>query len=178
MAVLKPPVHEGDHMQGKIGALITLVEYGDFQCEHCKEAHPIVKKILSTYKNNLLFVFRHFPLLEVHPYARLAAMVAEAAGRQNKFWEMHDLLFENQALFSKEETIWIELAKTLDLDIVKFRADLYNPVLQEKIESDFKSGIISGVNGTPSFFINGKKFNGPSDFKSLTEAMITHLGVK
>src|ERR1700712_2060694 len=100
MAKLKPPVSASDHTKGNPKAGIVLVEYGDFQCPHCGAAHPIVKKILSEFHDQIFFAFRHFPLAESHPYAQAAALAAEAASKQNKFWEMHELIYDNQAMLS------------------------------------------------------------------------------
>lgn len=165
MAKLTPPVNKNDHVLGSPHAAILLVEYGDYQCPHCVAAHPIVKKIQKKLDNNLGFVFRNFPLSNIHVWAIPAAKAAEAAGRQNKFWQMHDMIFEHQIL--PGEHAFLKFAEELGLNSIQFKRDFADKSLLEKIESDFESGIRSGVNGTPSFFINGNKYNGGYDFDSL-----------
>jgi protein-disulfide isomerase len=169
MAKLKPPVSEKDHVKGNLNAPVILVEYGDFQCPYCGAAFPIVKQIEKIYENRLALIFRHFPLAESHPYAQAAAIAAEAAANQGKFWQMHDLIFENQASLNPQTLLL--LAKSLKLDIKTFEKDITDPKVFEKVEANFESGIVSGVNGTPSFYINGMKFDGSYDFHSLTRAI-------
>jgi len=154
---LKPPVsNDTDHIQGLKRATIELVEYGDYQCPHCGRAYPIIKRIQEKFKDDLKFVFRNFPLSEIHPQAIQAAAAAEAAGRQEKYWEMHDIIFENQHNLAKPALL--EFATKLGLDLRKFEVDLSDQSIIEKIESDFESGVRSGVNGTPTFFVNGTKY--------------------
>jgi protein-disulfide isomerase len=170
---LNPPVNKKDHVQGSSNALIELLEFGDFQCPHCGAAYPIIKEIQKASGKKLKFVFRNFPLSEAHPMALPAAIAAEAAGKQNQFWEMHDVIFENQMALSK--TAVFKFAKMLSLNIPSFEKDLQDKSLAEKIEADFESGIKSGVNGTPSFFINGYKYEGSYDFDSLMQGL--HVAV-
>jgi protein-disulfide isomerase len=155
---LKPPVSSTDHAQGKPDAPVTLVEYGDYQCPYCGQAYPIVKRIQKRLGSRLRFVFRNFPLAEAHPFATGAAEVAEGAALQDKFWPMHDSLYEHQDALEPERLV--EYAKHLHLDMVKLKADLATPEVDKRVRSDFSSGVRSGVNGTPSFFINGVKFDG------------------
>jgi protein-disulfide isomerase len=169
MAKLKPPVSEKDHIKGDIHAPVVLVEYGDFQCPHCGAAYPIVNQIEKVYKDKLAFVFRHFPLAESHPYAQAAAVASEAAANQGKFWQMHSLIFENQNQLGLE--MLLQLAESLKLDMKTFQQDFKDQKLFKKAEDSFESGILSGVNGTPSFYINGVKFNGSYDYQSLTHAI-------
>jgi protein-disulfide isomerase len=169
MARLKPPVSIQDHIKGTLQAPVILVEYGDFQCPYCGAAHPILKEIEKIYKDQMAFVFRHFPLAESHPYAQAAAVAAEAAANQDRFWQMHDLIFENQLNLSPDTLLL--LAEALKLNIKSFQKDIKDTKLIEKVEADFESGIISGVNGTPSFYINGAKFNGSYDKHSLSHAI-------
>jgi protein-disulfide isomerase len=157
-AHLKPPVNEKDHSQGTAESTIELVEYGDYQCPHCGAAYPIIKKLQEDFAPQICFVFRNFPLAEIHPFAVSAAIAAEAAGMQQKFWEMHDSIFENQSLLDNGGLQRMAAAIGLDMEI--FESDLQLEVLQAKVEADFESGVRSGVNGTPSFFINGIKFDG------------------
>ena len=176
MARLIPPVNENDHIKGPYNAGIELVEYGDYQCPHCAAAHPLVKAIERTYSNHLKFVFRHFPLSEVHPYAEAAALAAEAASRQEKFWQMHDMIFENQPSLSIGSLL--DFAEALDLDMRKFERDIKEQEIAAKVEADFLSGMRSGVNGTPSFFINGQKYNGIYDFNSMAGVIETLMSEK
>lgn len=155
---LKPEIGPADQTQGNEQAAIKVVEYGDYQCPHCGTAYPIIKDIQSTFGDQILFVFRNFPLQESHRYANIAAQAAEAAGKQGKFWEMHDAIFENQQQLNED---FIEhLAEKLGLDMEEFEEDLNSEEISTKVEDDFESGVRSGVNGTPSFFINGEKFDG------------------
>ncbi|PZR25265.1 MAG: disulfide bond formation protein DsbA [Citrobacter freundii] len=170
---LKPAVSEKDHIQGNPSAQIELVEYGDYQCPHCGHAYPIIKEVQQALGDQLKFVFRNFPLAEIHPYARLAAVATEAANRQGKYWEMHDIIFENQQ--NLHFTHLVEYAKRLGLDIDQFKADLDDPDLMEIVESDFESGVRSGVNGTPTFFVNGHKYSGnwePAPFISFLKSQL------
>lgn len=156
--MLKPPVNKNDHIIGGHNAHVTLVEYGDYECPHCGRAFPITKRIQKEMGDQLRFVFRNFPIQEIHPHAFIAAVAAEAADRQNAFWPMHDLLFKNQDRLSGSDLMGYALA--LNLDIPRFRNDINDKALADKVEADFESGIRSGVNGTPTFFINGTRYNG------------------
>lgn len=169
MAKLTPPPGPQDHARGKEGAPVTLVEYGDFQCSHCGHAFPAVEDIIQKMGNGLRFVYRHFPLSESHPLAKAAAIAAEAAGRQGKFWEMHHLIFQSQDNLSVENLFAI--AQKTGIDLEQFRNDIQDPALEEKVDADFESGVRSGVNGTPSFFINGHKYNGSYDEESLMASL-------
>ncbi|PWS28332.1 disulfide bond formation protein DsbA [Pedobacter yonginense] len=158
MSTLKPIVSEIDHIQGNKSASIEIVEFGDYQCPYCGDAYPIVKEIEEAFGDQIQFVFRHFPLQEAHEFAFKAALAAEAAGMQGKFWEMHDALYENQYRLAND--LFDELAETLGLDLEKFTADVNSDEARDKVENDFESGVRSGVNGTPSFYVNGTKFDG------------------
>jgi protein-disulfide isomerase len=157
-AMLTPPVSEADHSAGPDDAPVTLVEYGDYECPYCGMAHPVVKRAQRELKNQLRFVFRNFPLAEAHPHARLAAQAAEAAGAQGKFWEMHDMLFEHQDALEVEDLVGY--ATALGLDTQKFTRDLADGTYAKRVRDDFRSGVKSGVNGTPTFFINGARYDG------------------
>lgn len=155
---LKPAVSSKDHIQGNKNAALELVEYGDYQCGHYGHAYPIIKAVQQEMGNKLKFVFRNFPLSEPHPDAFKAAVAAEAAALQNKFWEMHDIIYENQ-----ERLDWKALnfyAEKIGLDAGRFQEDIKINKVTVKVEDDFESGVRSGVNGTPSFFINGEKYDG------------------
>jgi len=158
---LKPAVSNTDHAQGNLDADLVIVEYGDYQCPYCGAAYPVLKELMKEYGTQVKFVFRNFPLSEMHQYARPAAIAAEAAYLQGKFWEMHDAIYENQR--DLNENLLMKLAQQLNLNIPQFEKDLENLKLAEKVDSDFESGIVSGVNGTPSFFVNGKKFDGGAE---------------
>src|SRR6186713_1842725 len=166
---LSIPVSERDHAQGPSNAPLTLVEYGDYECPYCGRAYPIVKQLQGELGNKLRFVFRNFPLNTIHEHAGVAAQAAEAANAQGKFWEMHDLLYEYQ-----DELAGIDLnryALKLGLEIYRFEADLSGEVYARKVRDDFRGGIRSGVNGTPTFFINGLRYNGPLEYEALKTAL-------
>lgn len=158
---LKPAVSNTDHAQGNLDADLVIVEYGDYQCPYCGAAYPVLKELMSQFGSQIKFVFRNFPLSEMHQYARPAAIAAEAANLQGKFWEMHDAIYENQRELN--ENFLMKLAEKLKLNIPQFEKDLESIKLAEKVDADFESGIMSGVNGTPSFFVNGKKFDGGAE---------------
>ncbi|MEP7108320.1 MAG: thioredoxin domain-containing protein [Ferruginibacter sp.] len=162
-------VNESDQKQGSSGAPLTLVEYGDYECPYCGEAYPIIKEIQAYFDDKLLFVFRNFPLAEMHPHALAAAYVAESAARQKKFWEVHDLIYENQQDLSSKQLL--NYARSAGADIKKLTADINSAKIMDKVESDMESGARSGVNGTPTFFINGKRHNGNYEFEALKNAL-------
>lgn len=151
-------VTDTDHTQGAANAPVTLLEYADYQCPYCGEAYYVIKKIQDKMGDKLQLVFRNFPISELHPYAINAAMAAESANLQGKFWEMHDLLFENQKHLTDSDLLGY--AKKLKLDIDHFQASMKNADLFEKVKSDFNSGVKNGVQGTPAFFLNGEMFQG------------------
>lgn len=158
MSKLRPAVSNNDHVQGSLNAPIELVEYGDYQCPHCGRAYPIIKNVQEVMGDKLKFVFRNFPLQEIHPDALNAAVAAEAAGAQGKFWEMHDIIFENQQHL--DDVSLLKYAAKIGLNIEQFESDFEKPQILQKVEDNFESGVRSGVNGTPSFFINGQKYEG------------------
>ena len=164
------PVGERDHSAGPSSAPVTLVEYGDYQCPYCGAAYPIVKRVQKEFGRRLRFVFRNFPITNAHPMAEWAAETAEAAAAQGKFWEMHDLLYENQrslgdeALFAREET-------RLKLDAARIAREVAARAYAARIEEDFASGVRSGVNGTPTFFVNGVRYDGYPDFAPMVAAL-------
>ena len=169
MAQLRIPVGSGDHVQGQADALFTLVEYGDYECPYCGSAYPIVKDLQKEFGNRLRFVFRNFPLRERHPHAVTAAETAEFAGERGKFWEMHDLIFENQRSLS--ERLLGQLAQRLDLDENSLQESLRSGALSERLATDFSGGVRSGVNGTPTFFINGARHDASFEFDTLAAAI-------
>jgi protein-disulfide isomerase len=170
MSKLRVPVTKQDHQAGNSKASITLIEYGDYQCPHCGIAYPFVKKLLKEFGADILFVFRNFPIPESHPEAMISAQAAEAAARQNKFWEMHDLIYEHQTRLSK--SFLINTAENLHLTKDQFLSDLESEEILNKIEDDFDGGVTSGVNGTPSFFLNGSRLNTYNEsYESLADAI-------
>ena len=170
MTKLSVPVSAKDHRQGDAEAPCTLVEYGDYQCPSCGQAYPIVKRVQKHYGKRLSFVFRNFPLTQMHPFAEPAAETAEFAGANGKFWGMHDLIYENQERLGDDELL-PELAKQLHLAPAKLLESLESREFEPRVKTDFSIGVRSGVNGTPTFFINGQRHDGPYDFASLVEAI-------
>jgi protein-disulfide isomerase len=158
-----------DHLLGPETARVTLLEYGDFECPYCGMAHAVTKEVVRILGNELRFAYRHFPLTQAHPHAGLAAEAAEAAGAQERFWPMHDLLFQNQHSLRLPDLL--VYAEMLDLDLDRFGADLQQHVHAPRVREDFMSGIRSGVNGTPTFFIDGVRYNASWDLESLLQAL-------
>jgi protein-disulfide isomerase len=155
---LTPPVGERDHIAGPDDAPVTLVEYGDYECPYCGMAHPVVKRAQRELGNQLRFVFRNFPLAEAHPHAQTAAQAAEAAGAQGRFWEMHDIVFEHQDALEVKDLLGY--AASLGLDAEKIARDLEAGTYVKRVREEFRSGVKSGVNGTPTFFVNGARYDG------------------
>jgi protein-disulfide isomerase len=162
-------INEHDHVQGARDASVTLIEYGDFECPYCGAAYPIVKELVEQMGDRVCFVFRQFPLTQVHPHAEKAAEASEAAGAQGKFWEMHDTLYENQDRL--EINSLVRYAGELTLDTERFSSELGDGAYEEQVRTDFMGGVRSGVNGTPTFFINGERFNGDWQGGELMEAL-------
>ena len=169
-ARLTPPVTARDHTQGPLEAPVTLVEYGDFECPHCGRAYPMVKAVQRSLGQNLRFVFRNFPLAKSHEHAEHAAEMAEAASQHGKFWEMHDLLFEHQDALEDENLV--AYAASLGIDAAWAAAALVEGTFSARVREDFASGAKSGVNGTPTFFINGARYDGLMDPTALLEALV------
>lgn len=166
---LTVPVNENDHIQGAANAPVTLVEYGDFECSHCGAAHLVVKRIQETMGDRLRFVFRNFPLTQIHSHAQHAAEAAEIAASEDSFWEMHDILYENQKALADPDLI--AYAKVVGLDAADFAEDLTNGTYAEKVRADFLGGVESGVNGTPTFFINNRRYNDSASYETLLAAL-------
>ena len=170
MYSLKFAVNSADHHQGNVNAAITLVEYGDFECPYCRRAHPLVKRLLNQRGKELLFVYRNFPLREIHPHSYISAIAAEAAGKQGKFWQMHDLIFENQNKLNANYLL--SLVENIGLDLEQFAEDSNSDEVLNKLEADFESGVRSGVNGTPTFFLNGTRLlTYDETYESLADAV-------
>jgi protein-disulfide isomerase len=158
-----------DHIQGPDTAPVTLVEYGDYECPYCGQAYPIIKNIQDYFGNKLCFVFRNFPVTQVHPHAQHAAEAAEAAGGQNKFWEMHDYLYEHQQAL--DDNHLRQYGSALGMDVSRFESEMSKHVYADRIREDFMTGIRSGVNGTPTFFINGMRYDNSWDEETLLSAI-------
>lgn len=150
---LKAPETLADHSLGPVDARVVIVEYGDFECPNCKQAAPVVKLLLHRFVGPLRFVYRHFPLEEVHPHALQAAEAAECAGAQGKFWQMHDLLFDNQAHLKTHQLH--DYAGRLELDMERYAADMKDRSYLQRIREHQQGGRDSGVRSTPTFFVNG-----------------------
>jgi len=170
----KLPVADRDHIQGPIDAPLSLVEYGDYECPYCGEAYPIVAAIQERLGDRLCFAFRNFPLANSHPHAMHAAEAAEAAGVQGRFWEMHDVLFENQKALDDENLAQYAVALGMDADRLmrEVAAGEYSP----RIHQDFVTGARGGVNGTPTFFVNGVRYDGEINAKALLAALSARAG--
>lgn len=160
------PVTEKDHILGPVDAPITLLEYGDYECPDCLNAVPIVKEVRRALGERLRFVFRHFPLSSIHPHASIAAEAAEAAGDQGKFWEMHEALFRHQ----KELADLTHIALSLGLEIYSFESGRTDDRHRSKVYRDYEGGVLSGVKGTPTFFINGCRYRGKKEAAGILAA--------
>lgn len=170
IAKLTTPVsQQRDHIQGEDSAQATLVEYGDYECPYCGQAYPIVKDVQKRLKTKLRFVFRNFPITQIHPHAQDAAEAAEAAAAQDKFWEMHDYIYEHQQALDNNHLE--KYAGKLGLDLTKFKNDMSSHAFAGRVREDFLSGVRSGVNGTPTFFINGIRYDDSWDAESLEGAI-------
>jgi protein-disulfide isomerase len=172
-SVLIPPPGPEDHVRGPADAPITLVEYGDYECPHCAIAHVVVQQVLEEVGQRVRFVFRNFPIAETHPHAWIAAEAAESVasrGGEDAFWRMHDLLYENQDALQHDDVI--EYAAAVDVDPIGVADDLASESMRERVQRDVDSGMRSVVKGTPTFFVNGRRFEGDwTDPGALTDAL-------
>jgi protein-disulfide isomerase len=168
-ALTVPVADDRDHIQGPAAAAVTLVEYGDYECPYCGAAYPIVKQVQARMGERLRFVFRNFPITTSHPHAEQAAEAAEAAAAQARFWEMHDLLHENQARLLDDHLH--TYAEKLGLDVELFDNELAEHVHAPRVREDFMSGVRSGVNGTPTFYINGARHDDSYEIETLLAAL-------
>lgn len=166
---LTPPISRNDHTLGDLDAPLQMLEFGDYQCPYCGAAQPVIQEIRRELGDRLLYAFRNFPLVQVHQYAEQAAEAAEAAGAQGKFWEMHDLLYQNQHALDYNHLVGY--ADQLGLDVEKFQQDLRDHAYRAKIASDYRSGEESGVPGTPTFFLNGIMYQGPIEPDAIIAAI-------
>lgn len=172
---LDTPISARDHISGPADAPLTLVEYGDYQCPHCRLVHLNMKQLRERLGHQLRYVYRHLPVTSLHPQAQLAAEAAEAAAAQGKFWEMHDLLFERQQI---DRNHLLQYAAEIGLDVAQFQHDLDEHMYADHIQEDFRTGLSSGVNGTPTFFVNGERYDGAWDLESLLELIEKPLGIR
>lgn len=178
LALTISAINDNENVKGNKEAKVSLIEYSDFQCPACGSYYPILKKVSEDLGEQVRFAYRHFPLPQ-HKNAKLAATVAEAAGKQNKFWEMHDLIFQNQSDWSEEKNaaiIFAKYAQDLNLDLALFQTDIASDEIKAKIENDYKSGVKAGVNSTPTFFLNGKKLDNPRNYDEFKNAILQALG--
>jgi protein-disulfide isomerase len=168
---LTPPVSSRDHARGPEGASVTLVEYGDFECPHCGAAYPVLAELQRRFGERVRFVFRHFPLTNAHPHAQAAAEASEWAAAQDRFWEMHDRIYETQSQLS--EAHLQRLAQELRLDAASLPRSLADHRFFARVKDDFLSGIKSGVKGTPAFFLNDVRHEGaPATLAAAIEALL------
>jgi len=166
---LAAPVDEADHVRGEANALVTLVQYADFECLNCLRAFPLLVRYLDEFRGTLRWVFRHFPLGWEHPGSALAARAAEAAARQGKFWEMHDELYRSPGMLHREALH--AHAASVGLDLGRFSTDLEDPALVARIERDVASGRASSVNATPTFFVDGARYANSRNVEGLRDAI-------
>lgn len=177
-------IQKEDHVRNNgANKKVTVIEYGDFQCPSCGAYYPIVKQLEATYRDQVSFVFRHFPLISIHPNAFSAARAAEAAGNQGKFFEMHDKLYETQSVWGEvstnQQALFEGYAKELGLDMTKFKADYASQAVSDRINRDVSSGKDFNITGTPTFIINGEKIENPSGlepFQKVLNEAITKAG--
>ena len=162
-------IREDDHVLGPREAAVTLIEYGDFQCPYCARAHQALTQLRERHGDRLRLVYRHLPLVEHHPFAELAAETAEAAGAQGKFWEMHDLLFQEQALINPSALP--QMGERLQLDVGRLREDGESRRYRDRVRRDADAARSLGATSTPTFFINGERYHGDSDHASLSAAV-------
>jgi protein-disulfide isomerase len=168
-AKLATPISEEDHAQGPADAAITLVQYGDYECPYTRMSRHSVLQLQRELPDSLRFVFRHFPLEEIHPHARAASAAAEAAARQTDFWAMHAYLFEHQQALADADLKRYALELGLDAD--RFARERTSPEVEARIDRDLASGERSGVRGTPTFYVNGIRHHGGYDLESLRSAI-------
>jgi protein-disulfide isomerase len=173
MSLLRVPVTSSDHIQGPDNAPVRLLEYGDYQCPNCGRMHPVVQQVQRYFGPRLLLAYRHFPLTEIHEYAEPAAETAEYAGFYGRFWEAHDMLFENQDHLGLP--LFLAIVRYFGLSEQGLRDALAHGTFSDKVRRDFLSGVRSGVNGTPTFFINNLRYDGPPSYEALVASIALQL---
>lgn len=180
---IEPPLqlgvlHPQDHVKGASSSTVVLMEYSDFQCPACRSYYPILRQIMQEFGDRVTFVYRHFPLTGIHANAEFAARAAEAAGKQGKFWEMHDLLFEKQnewATVANVEEMFSSYAKLLDLNIDQFKLDWRSKEVKDFVAAERLHALKSGLQGTPTLFINGKQIVNPNSFEDFRKLILDSL---
>jgi protein-disulfide isomerase len=176
-AHLTVAMNDHDHIAGRRNAPVAVVKYGDFECSHSARAHPMVEAAQRYLADDLCFVYRHFPLIEVHPHAQLAAEAAEAAGEQGRFWQMQDTLFRHQNALELDDLL--DYATVIGCDATRVAAELAAGTHTERVLNDKRGGVRSGVQGTPTFFVNGVRYDGPwanpTVFIGMLSQAATHL---
>jgi protein-disulfide isomerase len=165
------PIHDEDHVHGPAAAGYTLVEYGDYECPGCGKLFDIIRDLQATLGERLRIVYRHYPLSGIHPHAQDAAEAAEAAGAQGRFWEMHDLLFQNQNALKRKDLL--TYGENLSLDMDRFRNELKREIYRDRVREDFRRGVQNGVYGTPGLFLNGVRHDGVWDRDTLLHKLTT-----
>ena len=173
MSLLRVPVNSSDHIQGPENAPVTLLEYGDYECPHCGAMHPVVQRVQRCFSSRLGLAYRHFPLTEIHEYAEAAAETAEYAGFYGRFWEAHDMLFQNQDRLGLP--LFLAIVRYFELSEQGLRDALAHGTFADKVRRDFLTGVRSGVNGTPTFFINNLRYDGPASYEALVGAIAAQL---
>jgi protein-disulfide isomerase len=169
MNELSPPVSELDHHRGSLDAPVVLVEFGDYECPHCAAVHPVIQQLQAEAGAELCFVYRHFPLVEIHRLAQTAAEAAEAAGGQGRFWDLHDKLYENSPALDLPQLI--QYAREIGLEVNRFRDEVRTHVYLPRVQIGIESGLETGVHGTPTFFINGVQYRGSYDLETMLQAL-------
>jgi protein-disulfide isomerase len=173
MSILRVPVNSSDHVQGPDNAPVTLLEYGDYECPHCGRMHPVLQRVQRYFGLSLRMAYRHFLLTEIHQHAEAAAETAEFAGFSGRFWEAHDMLFENQDRLGLP--LFLAIVRYFGLSEQGLRDALAHGTFADKVRRDFLSGVRSGVNGTPTFFINNLRYDGPTTYEALIAAIAAQL---
>jgi len=174
-AITVDAISPEDWVKGNREAKVVLIEYGDFQCPACAFYYPVLKKLSEEFGDKLAIVYRHFPLTSIHPNAKSAAFAAEAGGKQGKFWEMHNLIFENQSEWKdkrKPDEIFINYAQRLNLNIDQFKTDLASKEIRQKVENAYQNAVRLGLNSTPTFFLNGKKITNPRNYEEFKNLIL------
>lgn len=172
-ALLSIPVGPEDHSRGPLDAKLTVVEYADYQCPYCGEAYPFVEQLLTTFADSMRLIFRNLPLTQVHPHAEAAAEVAEAVGLQGKFWEIHDTLFENQHDLSTPSLL--RYVEKVGADVHRATSDIASGGPRQRVKADAEGAIRSGANGTPTFFVNGVRYDGSWMYEPFAEYLTKAL---
>jgi protein-disulfide isomerase len=168
-AIQRTGIDEGDWIRGATDAPVTLLEYGDFECRACGAVRPVLHGLLERNARAVRLVYRHFPITTIHPHAAMAAEAAECAGAQGKFWLMHDMIFNNQPELEYEDLRWC--AEAIGLDVLRFDDEMAAHLYRDEIRRDFRRGVQDGVNGTPTIFIEGHRYDGPRDEGAMDAAI-------